>query len=108
MPAQTSPKTHSSASLSMVKRGVKCIKKPVNAQPLKHVKHVPLTQKVSTPVLSGAEDDPTTVQDCDSIMTDETEVIEVDSDIEEQDVLEQELGTFMFLFFLVVSHLFHF
>lgn len=103
MPAHSSPKSRSSksrssTSSSSIKCGVKHIKKPVNTQPLKRAKHAPAApSNVST-----------RVEDNDSIMTDETEVIEVNSDIEEQDVLEEQLGTFTFLFFLVVSHLFHF
>lgn len=99
MPAQSSPKSRSSTSVSSIKRGVanvkrgiKHTKKPVNTRPLKCAKHAP-----------GAEDDsdPKTVEDGDSIMTNGTEVIDVDSDIEDMDVLKEELGTYSTLFFLV-------
>lgn len=105
MPAQSSPKSRSSTSVSSVKRGitgvkrgVKRTKKPANARPLKHAKR-------AAPV---DESNPKIVDDDDSIMTNgtEPEVIDVDSDIDSEDkdmdVLKEELGTYStFLFFLV-------
>ena len=88
-----------------VKRGVKRIKKHAEniVRPLKRTKHA--LSNVSTPVLSDAEDDPTSTQDNASIMTNETPtVIEINSDDDSEDMvaLKEELGTPSF-FILIIS-----
>ena len=90
------------SSAKAIGRGIKRIKKGANkiVRPLKQAKHA--LSNVSSPAISGAEDDPATDDQASTKTNDSPEVIKVGSD-EELDDLEKELGPSTFYSFFIIS-----
>jgi hypothetical protein len=93
------------SSARVIGRGVKRIKKGASAitRPLKRAKHA--LSNVSSPVVSDAENGPSGDEDQDSLNTTELpEAFEIESDGDELENLEKELGTFTYFSLYYLTH----
>ena len=95
------------SSAKVIGRGVKRVKKGASAitRPIKWAKHA--LSNVSSPVDSDAESGPAGDDDQDSLNTTElpeVEIIEVDSDGDELETLEKELGMSPCFLFHYLTH----